>query len=46
MATKVTKKKPLSGNLRSHACNATKTKQKPNLQKSRQKIHHQLLHFH
>ena len=32
MATKVTKKKPLTGNLRSHACNATKTKQKPNLQ--------------
>ncbi len=33
MATKVTKKKPLTCNLRSHACNATKTKQKPNLQK-------------
>lgn len=24
--------KPLSGNLRSHACNATKTKQRPNYQ--------------
>lgn len=33
MAKKVTKKKPLSGNKRSHALNATKTKQKPNLQK-------------
>lgn len=33
MATKVTKKKPLSVNLRSKACNATKSKQKPNLQK-------------
>ena len=32
MAKKVTKKKPLSGNKRSHALNATKTKQKPNLQ--------------
>lgn len=25
-------KKPLTGNKRSHACNATKMKQKPNLQ--------------
>lgn len=33
MATKATKKKPLFGNLRSHALNATKTQQKPNLQK-------------
>ena len=33
MAKKVTNKKPLTGNLRSHALNATKMKQKPNLQK-------------
>ena len=33
MAKKVTEKKPLSGNRRSHACNATKHAQKPNLQK-------------
>ena len=33
MAKKVTTKKPLTGNLRSHALNATKMKQKPNLQK-------------
>ena len=33
MAKKITTKKPLTGNLRSHALNATKTKQKPNLQK-------------
>jgi len=33
MATKITTKKPLSGNLRSHALNATKMKQRPNLQK-------------
>lgn len=33
MATKITKKKPLSGNKRSHALNATKRVQKPNLQK-------------
>ena len=33
MATKVTTKKPLSGNRRSHALNATKMTQKPNLQK-------------
>ncbi len=32
MAVKVTNKKPLSGNRRSHACNATKMQQKPNLQ--------------
>lgn len=33
MATKVTKKKPLSGNRRSHAENKTKHMQKPNIQK-------------
>ena len=33
MATKVTKKKPLSVNSRSKAMNASKRKQKPNLQK-------------
>ena len=33
MAKKVTTKKPLSGNKRSHALNQTKTKQKPNIQK-------------
>lgn len=33
MATKITTKKPLTGNRRSHAQNATKMKQKPNLQK-------------
>lgn len=33
MAKKLTNKKPLFGNLRSHACNATKHAQKPNLQK-------------
>ncbi|MBQ6841044.1 MAG: 50S ribosomal protein L28 [Bacilli bacterium] len=33
MATKLTSKKPLSGNKRSHALNATKKVQKPNLQK-------------
>jgi len=33
MATKITSKKPLSGNKRSHALNATKKVQKPNLQK-------------
>jgi len=33
MAKKVTKKKPLTGNKRSHALNATKRTQKPNLQK-------------
>ncbi len=32
MAIKVTNKKPLSGNKRSHALNATKMQQKPNLQ--------------
>lgn len=35
MATKVTAKKPLTGNKRSHALNATKMKQKPNLQKKK-----------
>ncbi len=33
MAKKVTKKKPLFGNRRSHAMNATRHAQKPNLQK-------------
>ena len=33
MAKKVTTKKPLSGNKRSHALNATKKKKKPNIQK-------------
>ena len=33
MTKKVSKKKPLFGNLRSHALNITKTRQKPNLQK-------------
>lgn len=33
MAIKVTQKKPLFGNRRSHACNATRHAQKPNLQK-------------
>jgi ribosomal protein L28 len=33
MTTKVTTKKPLTGNKRSHALNATKMVQKPNLQK-------------
>lgn len=32
MAIKVTNKKPLTGNRRSHACNATKMQQHPNLQ--------------
>ena len=32
MAVKMTNKKPLTGNRRSHACNATKMRQKPNLQ--------------
>ena len=32
MAKKVTSTKPLSGNRRSHACNATKHAFKPNLQ--------------
>ena len=31
MAKKITTKKPLSGNSRSHALNATKRTQKPNL---------------
>ncbi len=33
MTKKVTAKKPLTGNKRSHALNATKMVQKPNLQK-------------
>lgn len=33
MAKKVTNKTPLFGNRRSHACNATRHAQKPNLQK-------------
>ncbi len=32
MARKITTKKPLTGNRRSHALNATKHKQNPNLQ--------------
>ncbi len=32
MARKMTVKKPLTGNRRSHALNATKMQQKPNLQ--------------
>ena len=32
MATKVTTKKPLFGNKRSHALNATKKRQNPNIQ--------------
>lgn len=34
MAKKATAKKPLTVNLRSHALNATKSKQKPNLIKT------------
>ena len=34
MGKKVTDRKPLFGNNRSHALNATKRKQKPNLQKT------------
>ena len=33
MAKKITASKPLFGNRRSHACNATRHAQKPNLQK-------------
>ena len=33
MAKKITSKKPLAGNRRSHARNATRRVQKPNLQK-------------
>lgn len=33
MAKKITSKKPLFGNLRSHACNAVRHAQKVNLQK-------------
>ena len=33
MAKKMTNKTPLFGNRRSHACNATRHAQKPNLQK-------------
>lgn len=32
MATKITNKKPLSGNRRSHSCRATKHMQKVNMQ--------------
>ena len=35
MAKKATAKKPLTGNKRSHALNATKMQQKPNLQKKK-----------
>ncbi len=34
MAKKITEKKPLFGNKRSHALNATKMRQKPNIQKA------------
>ncbi len=33
MAIKITNKTPLFGNRRSHACNATRHAQKPNVQK-------------
>ncbi len=33
MAKNISNKKPLTVNLRSKACNATKSRQKPNLQK-------------
>lgn len=33
MAKKVSQKKPLTVNLRSKACNSTKSRQKPNYQK-------------
>lgn len=33
MAKKITEKKPLAGNRRSHSCKATKHMQNPNLQK-------------
>ena len=33
MAKKITSKKPLTGNLRSHSCKSTKHARKPNLQK-------------
>ena len=35
MAKNVSKKKPLTVNLRSKACNASKSRQKPNLQKKK-----------
>ena len=35
MAVNISKKKPLTVNNRSKACNATKSKQKPNLQKKK-----------
>lgn len=35
MAVNISKKKPLTVNLRSKACNASKSKQKPNLQKKK-----------
>lgn len=35
MATNISKKKPLTVNLRSKACNASKSKQRPNLQKKK-----------
>ena len=33
MAKKITSKKPLTGNLRSNSCKATKKARKPNLKK-------------
>ena len=45
MAKKVTKKKPLTVNLRSHALNSTKSQQKPNLiKKIRRPIGKQIIH--
>ncbi len=35
MAKNISKKKPLTVNLRSKACNAVKSRQKPNLQKKK-----------
>ena len=35
MAVNISKKKPLTVNKRSKACNATKSRQKPNLQKKK-----------
>lgn len=35
MAKNISEKKPLTVNLRSKACNATKSRQKPNLQKKK-----------
>ncbi len=35
MTKNISKKKPLTVNLRSNACNAVKSRQKPNLQKKK-----------